>query len=354
MEEAGLPMRSTLEVGTTRRCLAALLSALLASGSLAPTLAFAQQNKAAATKPAKPTKADEEAKRNAARAHYAGAEEKLKAGDYAGAYEGYKAANDLLPAPITMFKMALCQDELGKVADAISGYEAFLASTEPGSSSERATEAERRIAELKKKLPATVALKSDPAGASIEVDGAAAQGVTPIDLELSPGRHTLRITLPGYDPAEKELDAAPGGSHELALTLTATPVEVAAAEPTPSEPSPAAEASAPESSNLVPYVLLGLAGAGVITGGVFGVKAMQAKSDFDKGEKTAGKADEIDRSALVADMAFGAALTFGVTGLVLLLTNDEATEKSASKARNLQVAPYVSPQGAGAGAFLQF
>lgn len=349
-----MPMRSTLEVGTTRRCLAALLSALLASGTLTPTIAWAQA-KPTTTKTAKAAKADEEAKRAAARQHYSAGEEALKAGDYAAAHREYKAANDLLPAPITIFKMASCQDKLDEVAEAIAGYEAFLAANPPGSSADRVAEAEARIAELKKKIPAMVALRSDPSGASIELDGVAQEGVTPIDLKVSPGRHTLRLSLSGYESIESEIDAEPGASRELSLTLVPESAPMAEA-PAPAAATPGAvEASTESKSNLVPYVLLGLAGAGVAVGGVFGVKAMQSKSDFDKGEKTPAKADEIDRSALVADMAFGAALTFGVTGLVLLLANDGSAETTeTAKSGAIQVAPYVSPQGAGAGAFMRF
>lgn len=350
-----MPMRSTLEVGTTRRCLAVLLSALLTSGSLTPAVAWAQA-KPATTKSTKAAKADEEAKRQAARQHYSAGEEALKAGDFAAAHREYKAANDLLPAPITMFKMAFCHDKLEQVAEAIASYEAFLAANPPGTSAERVAEAEGRITELKKKLPATVALRTDPAGAVIEVDGVAHDGVTPIDLKVSPGRHTLRLTLSGYETLEQELNAAPGASEEVSITLVPSPAPLAQAEPEPStDAAPIAkEASTAEKSNLVPYVLLGLAGAGVVVGGVFGVKAMQSKSEFDKGDKTPAKADEIDRSALVADMAFGAALTFGVTGLVLLLANDGPAEVTAAKSGSIQVSPYVSPQGAGAGAFMRF
>lgn len=348
-------MRSTFEVGTAQRCLAALLSAVLASGSLTPTLAFAQERKAAATKPAKGAKADEEAKRAAARQHYTEAEEKLKAGDFAGALEKYKAANDVLPAPVTMYKMALCLDKLDKSAEAIAAYEAFLSANPPGASAERVAEVEARLPELKKKLPVVVALRSEPAGAEVAVDGAKQPGVTPIELKLLPGHHTLRVSLSGHEPAEKELTIEPGASQALAVTLVPSqPAEVAQAE-APAETAPIlAEASPSSDSNIVPYALLGIAGAGVVVGSVFGVMAMQSKSDFDKGDRSASKADAVDRNALVADMAFGAALTFGVTGLVLLLTDDSGSEKAAAKAGALRVAPYVSPEGAGAGAFMKF
>jgi len=339
-------MRSTLKFGTTRRSLAMLLSGLVASGSLAPTLAMAQAKKPTAAATAKA----EEAKRAEARQSYAAAEEKLKASDYAGAYELYAVANDLVPAPITIFKMAHCQDQLGKAAEAIALYRAFLGANPPTSLADRVTEANARIAELEKKLPVAVALTSEPAGASVTVDGEPREGVTPIELQLLPGRHTVRLELAGHEPVEKDVEVEAGASQNLSLSLAALPEPVEEA-PAVVEPAPQVEEGG---SHVVPYVLLGLAGAGAVVGGVFGYQALQAKSDFDNGERTAAKADSVDRNALVADMAFGAALTFGITGLVLLLTDDGTKEVAAKKGSSVQFSPYVGPQSAGAGAFMKF
>jgi hypothetical protein len=109
-------------------------------------------------------------------------------------------------------------------------------------------------------------------------------------------------------------------------------------------------------SNAAAFVVLGVAGAGAIVGGIFGVKALQGKSDFDNGEKTTDKADQVEKDALIADMALGAAITLGVTGTVLLLTSgasDERSPQSASRTR-FQIAPLLSPQRTGAVATFRF
>jgi hypothetical protein len=116
-------------------------------------------------------------------------------------------------------------------------------------------------------------------------------------------------------------------------------------------------------------VTLGLAGAGAVVGTIFGVSALGAKSEFNE-KPTAENADKADRNALIADMSFAVALTFGVTGAVLLLTNDTPPEapkaannhstpsKTAAKtAKSMPrgfVAPFVGPTGGGAAAFLRF
>jgi hypothetical protein len=109
------------------------------------------------------------------------------------------------------------------------------------------------------------------------------------------------------------------------------------------------------------YVTLGLAGAGVVVGAVFGGLALQSKSNFNKSHTT-DNADTTDRNALISDMSFAVALTFGVTGAVLLLSNDapEPAAKAAlhptkkkSAVRGF-VTPYAGPNGGGAVGVLSF
>lgn len=108
------------------------------------------------------------------------------------------------------------------------------------------------------------------------------------------------------------------------------------------------------------YVTLGIAGAAAVVGTIFGVQALGAKSDFDD-NPTTDAADDTERNALIADMAFGVAITLGVTGIVLLTSDDEPPPPSAkapSRFRNvgtrLDVMPYAGPKSGGAAARLTF
>ena len=84
------------------------------------------------------------------------------------------------------------------------------------------------------------------------------------------------------------------------------------------------------------YVTLGIAAGGAVVGTIFGVKALSAKSDFDN-NPTTEHADDTERNALIADMAFGVALTLGVTGIVLLTSgDDDAPAKAAKIAQSAQ------------------
>ena len=136
--------------------------------------------------------------------------------------------------------------------------------------------------------------------------------------------------------------------------------------------APVAALSAPPTDGLPPsgptpphspvpgYVTLGIAGASAVVGTIFGIRALNDEKEFND-NPTAAKADDVERNALIADMAFGVTLTLGITGIVLLLADDPAPAQVGSAApgprrevSKLQLSPYVSPRGAGASASLQF
>src|SRR4051794_2722989 len=109
----------------THRTIAVFLSTLVAAGSV-PWTAIAAPPKPAAA-PAKPAAGKklatkpgkgEDPKRADARKNYAEAEAKFQSGDYAAAFELYKAANDAVPAPQTLYKMAICLDKQDKTTEA--------------------------------------------------------------------------------------------------------------------------------------------------------------------------------------------------------------------------------------------
>ncbi|HMR10157.1 MAG TPA: PEGA domain-containing protein, partial [Polyangiaceae bacterium] len=130
----------------------------------------------------------------------------------------------------------------------------------------------------------------------------------------------------------------------------------AAPPPDPGPPPPKDNPAASSKSKVPAYVTLGIAGAGALVGTFFGIKALSAKSDF-KDNPTTDAADDVERNALIADMAFGVAITLGVTGVVLLTSAD--SDEKAAKSRfvsgpRLRVAPVIGPTGGGAAAHLTF
>jgi hypothetical protein len=86
------------------------------------------------------------------------------------------------------------------------------------------------------------------------------------------------------------------------------------------------------------------------------LRALSDRKDFDDAPSTAA-ADDVERNALIADMAFGVTLTLGITGLVLLLADEPLPEQvsSAPAAESRwSMLPFVGPTGGGAAARLTF
>ena len=325
-----------------------------------------------AAKPAAPAKPADP------KALMATGEKKFKAADYAGALADFEAANTAKASPEADRFIGLSHDNLGHFAEAVVAYERFLANV-PAKMKEQGDETKKRV-EAIKALPGKVHVETTPPGALLTVDAAAnttpspTGPTTPTDLDLAPGHHTLKIVADGYKPVDKEIDVAFGSKQDVR-------VELAKSEPPPPPPPPAvADASQPaptpppapppEPRSKVPAYVTGavaIVAAGVGTG--FGIKALSQSSDF-KDSPTTKKADDGENNALVADMMFGIAITFGVTSAVLFLSGDAPQTAKADPAKNaprpavayvkkapkvtITPTPYITPSGGGAGALVRF
>lgn len=299
-----------------------------------------------------------------AKKHYGAGEKEFKGGDYAAALTDFQAADAIKSTPQSSRYIGVCQDKLGHFTDAVASYEKFLAAVPPKMKKE-GDEITARVAAIKA-MPAHLHVETTPGGASILADGKA-MGTSPTDLELAPGKHIVHIELAGYLPIDKDVDLSYAAKENLSSALEAKPAEkpVAVTPPPPVETPKEAPKEAPAKeahSKLPAFITGGLAIVAVGVGTGFGIAALAKKSDFDK-NPTSDTADTGENFALVADMAFGVAITLGVTSAVLFLTKDEdatppAKTSSAPHARKHAVkiipTPFILPGGGGAGALLRF
>ncbi len=338
-----------------------------APGAQTPTAKPATPAAAPGTtaKPPAPAKASD------AKALFSSGEKKFKADDFEGALADFEAANAAKPTPETQRYVAVCHDKLAHHEQAVAAYEKFIQDAPPKMSAQ-ADEAKARVDAIKK-MPGKVHVTSTPPGATVVIDappddaakGTAAPSPTPTDLELAPGKHTLMLRAEGFEPQTRDVDVAYASKQDLNVELTKTPEPpppppppVVAEKPAPPPPPPP-----PEPRSKVPAYVTGavaLVAAGVGTG--FGIKALQQSSDFEK-NPTTKKADDGENNALIADMMFGIAITFGVTSAVLFLSSDapasakaQPSKVATAKKKKLTVmpTPYVTSSGGGAGALFRF
>lgn len=345
-------------------------------GAKADAKAGAKVDKTACATEPKPKLSEALKKKEAVKAFKEG-NARFDKSDYEGAYTCFKLADAYIPGAKPKFKAASSLDKLGKVAEAVAAYEAYikdLGDKPDDKFKDDLAEAKTRMEALKQ-TPAKVKVALQPAdapNAKIALDGAPQAGP---ELMVPPGKHTITVTADGYDPGKLDIEVGFAETKDFTVPLTKTPEPVATVEPvataapTVVASAPTATATAPvappEQKSYVPaYVTLGLAGAGAVVGGIFGGMALASKGDFDK-NPTQDKADETDRNALIADMSFAVALTFGVTGAVLLLSdsksepakagaNGSKSKKAATTLPRGFIAPYATPNGGGAAARFTF
>ena len=290
---------------------------------------------------------------------------KFNAGDFAGALTDFQTVDAIKPTPQAAYHIGLCQDNLGHYPEAVTAYDRFLAAV-PTKMAAQGDEIKRR-ADAIRALPGKIHVETKPAGANILVDGVAYKSVSPTDIELAPGKHTLKLSAEDRIAQEKAVDVTFASKQDLVVELTEAllpnvPVAVVApTTPPPVAAAPPVEAK-PANSTVPALVTGGLAVVALGVGTLFGVMALSDKSDFDK-NPTSGKADDGENHALIADMAFGVAVTLGVTSAVLFLGSGKSSSGTAAKlepakpktkAFTITPSPYVTPHGGGAGALVRF
>ncbi len=312
--------------------------------------------------PSSPSPADAAASvRDRARTAYGAGQDAYAAGQFAIAETHFALADSLVPAVQAKFWRAMSLDRLGKAGEAFEAFGRVLTSPDKGQlGADKLSLAEQRHRALAA-TPAELAVTTTPTGARINVSGVDLTSPTPLSLRLAPGRHVIRVSLDGYEPQQLEINATPGAKFSPTFALVRA---AAGGSPGPGSSlsvPPAIPALAPstptERSRVPGYVTLGIAGASAVVGTIFGVRALGDKKDYNA-TPTTNKADDVERNALIADMAFGVALTLGITGIVLLIADDPLPEQASlpegDERAGLRVLPYATADGAGATAALTF
>ena len=364
----------------TRDAFRAQLIAGLVAGALAVApAAYAQKGKpkpaaAAADKPL------DKAQLAEAKKHYGDGVAKYNSGDFDGALQDFQAADAVKQTPQTARYIGLCLDNLGRFQEAVLAYNRFLANVPPKMAAQ-GDELKTRVAAIQL-LPGKLHLTSEPSAAGFTLDGKPQPNPTPADVELPPGHHALHFTAAGHDPVDKDVEVAYASKQDVSVTLPLSPappppppVAVAPPPPAAAPPPPSLPPLAPVAhSNTAAFITGGAAVVAVGVGAAFGAMALSDKSSFDSHPLTS-TADSGENHALIADMAFGVAVTLGVTSVVLFLSRDDSpapvaaatqvTRKSTvasagtTKAKHaapftITPSPFVTPHGAGAGALIRF
>lgn len=308
--------------------------------------------------------------REQARAAFNRGVERYEASDFEEALAAFQEAFRLAPHPSVRVNMANCYERLGRPSEAIFHYERFLAEGENVPPAQR-REVEQTLATLRLQV-GTVRLTVRPDGATVRIDGGEARRGPFDPITLTPGRHSIEVSLDGFRTSTREISVSGGRATEVSIELERiaeplAPVTESEPEPDPqpaeTEPSETAEGlgNADEDYDSddadrggggfrleAPTIVSGVAtGVVLVTAAVLGILALGAQSDFDdaharvqdgslsRSEREAAYRDSVDASdradafSLTADiLGIAGIVGVGVTA-VLFFTQDGESESAA-------------------------
>jgi hypothetical protein len=299
------------------------------------------------------------------------------AGDCRNAIDRLSRAEAIVHAPTTALPLAKCQIQLGKIVAGTEILNRLLNEPLPANAPEPWVDAKKQVLPLLDAATPMIGklrIHIDGPAASngavqVTVDGEAVPSVIlDNDRATDPGTHHVAASAQGFTPAAADISLAVGQSRTVVLKLEPVPggplpiapVPAATfAAPAPEMPSPAApEAPASSSPNRVPaYLALGVGGAGIVVGTIFGILALGNKSSLDSdcplGKDACPPDKQADVNSLNSSLGTNAllstlGLSIGVVGLgagTYLFVS--AKSDTGPKSARVEVRPWIGPGSAG-------
>ncbi|MFO0561444.1 MAG: PEGA domain-containing protein [Polyangiales bacterium] len=197
-----------LRLALTVPCAAALV--------LSSSFALAQSTNRPATTPTSSAAVVPTVAPNPARDAFNDGVRALDESRFADAAAAFERSFQLAPVPAVLFNLAFAYRGLGRVRDAISALERFIAT--PGNASpDRVAAARNEVALLRAAL-ARVTVDVSPSDARVSVDGREAVRERGVAL-LDPGLRVIELSLDGYRSSRREITLAPGESQTVRVEL---------------------------------------------------------------------------------------------------------------------------------------
>jgi len=285
----------------------------------------------------------------------------LSEGKTEAACAKFKASQAAEASPGTLLNLAACHQALGKSATAWAEFVAAARLARAQRKDKQEAEATRRAGELEGALVHLTVRVADPVpGLTVRRNDAVVEpSAFGTRMPVDPGHYSIDASAPGYVAVHLETQVG-DNRGDVVLDVPKLQADVATSAvsaPTPGAAAPAggvAPAPSPvrgSNSSSLPWVIGGLGGAFLVTGGVAGVLALSSNSSAKErcpdpshcADADARKlADRRDTQAMIANIGIGAgALGIGLAAVLLL------TSKPSPGADAARLVPVVAPQRAG-------
>ncbi len=298
-------------------------------------------------------------------------------GNCAAAIDKLQRAETLYHAPTILGRLGECQVATGKVVAGSENLQRVVRESLPAKPPKAFIDAQARAQKVLDSALGKVAklrIHVDmPSGIKpiVKVDGESISlAALDVDRPADPGSHHVEASAPGYRAAATDTTLREGGTGAVTLKLEIDPGAGAVA-PVPgamsaSEPPgqvgavgtlPPAGAETKGSSKTMAYVLLGVGGAGLVVGSIFGVVALGKKTSLDNAcgndknhcpLSAQGDIDSIHSAATGSTIGFVVGGLSAGVGAILLLTAKPATTGAAPEhPARASIQPFIGPRSLG-------
>lgn len=282
--------------------------------------------------------------------------EALKVGKYDEACAAFEESQRLAPQLLTEFNIALCDEQLGKLATALAIHREL--STKDDNQARRAKSAdlveqlEARVPRLRIEVVQSQPPRAlVPPGLEVTVEGVRATNFKDMPLDLGTSHVVARA--PGFVEWRGEVSAREE-RQRVTVTITLTHDAAHATGPAEAAPTPGGvRETAPSSARRKLGVAAVIGGGFAIAGGVtFGLLARSKWHDAKAicGGTVCDTQDELDRGQALADEAQSRgriATTLVVAGGVLAVAGAVLWATAPKAERALAVAPAAGPSSVG-------
>jgi hypothetical protein len=258
--------------------------------------------------------------RDAARALVQQGDELIEKGDYPGALEAYRHADEIMGVPTTAIEVGKTYLLLGRLVEAAGAFQRAAtypeAADEPKPFARARRESARRAADLDARIPRlTILVAGVPANQSVTVTLDGKTLASRSGLRVDPGPHEVAASAAGYDDARVVFELADRDRRTVDVTME------------------------PAGASLWPLAIAGLtvAGVGGVLGAVTGGLSLDAASQVDDlctddqprvcQPEAAGIEDRrvaLGHTSTVSLAIGGVGLVVGLVGLVLSLEDQPA------------------------------
>ncbi len=264
--------------------------------------------------------------------------------DYDTACRQFRESNNIDPAAGTLFNLANCEEQRGRLATA---WELYVATMDQLSAEDdRRPIAQARADALAPRLPKLTITLAAGAPSTTKItrgEVALSSAAFGVALPLDPGEHQLTVQAPGYEPATLNVSVAEAESKTVEVAPGAKLVSAAPTadpEPTHSTTQPADSTTASGSKTLG-YILGGVGVAGLAVGATTGFMALKKKDTADDNcrddlmlcNQTGKDANDSGRKlATISTVGFVGGAILTATGAYFLFFTDDEAEARVSAA----------------------